>query len=187
MRGFEGAQALLEAEEAVDDALRRAAFFYGLTLTIGGILFDAVCFYATRNGGLHQSSAPASFIAASLRRFFLGPILYAVVAVQALGTVRPEVPKLLNWDNAPPHHPHRVSDTARAVNVTLSFLPFRSPELMSLEDLWRGLKTTVAANRCYPSLQELTQRALVWLNGMSTTDRLRRCGFDTSKFDWLPT
>jgi transposase len=110
-----------------------------------------------------------------------------VVAVQTLGTVRPEVPKLLIWDNAPPHHPHRVRDAARAVNVTLAFLPFRSPELMPLEDLWRGLKTTVAANRCYPSLQELTQRALVWLNGMSDTDRLRRCGFDTSKFDWLPT
>ncbi len=34
---------------------------------------------------------------------------------------------------------------------------------------------------------ELTERALVWLDGMSDADRLRRCGFDTSKFDWLPT
>lgn len=31
-----------------------------------------------------------------------------LAAVEALGTVRPEVPKLLIWDNAPPHHPHRV-------------------------------------------------------------------------------
>ncbi len=75
-----------------------------------------------------------------------------VVAVQTLGTVRPAVPKLLIWDNAPPHHPHRVRDAARVGNVTVAFLPFRSPELMPLEDLWRGLKQTVAANRCYSSL-----------------------------------
>ena len=90
------------------------------------------------------------------------------------------------WDNAPPHHPHRVRDTAPAAGITLAFLPFRSPELMPLEDLWRGLKQTVAANRCYPSLAELTHRALAWLEDMTPADRLRRCGFETSKFDWLP-
>ena len=110
-----------------------------------------------------------------------------VVAVQTLGAIRPDVPKLLIWDNAPPHHPHRVRDAARERGVSLAFLPCRSPELMPLEDLWRSLKQTVAANRCYPSLQELTDRALAWLDGMSAADRLRRCGFETSKFDWLPT
>jgi transposase len=110
-----------------------------------------------------------------------------LVAVEELGAVRPEVPKLLIWDNAPPHHPHRVRDAAQAVGITLAFLPFRSPELMPLEDLWRGLKATVAANRCYPSLDELTHRAVEWLDGMSDEDRLRRCGFNASKFDWLPT
>jgi transposase len=110
-----------------------------------------------------------------------------VSAVQALGAVRPEVPKLLIWDNAPPHHPHRVRDVAREAGIILAFLPFRSPELMPLEELWRGLKQTVAANRCYPSLTDLTQRAVVWLEAMTPTDRLRRCGFETSKFDWLST
>jgi transposase len=110
-----------------------------------------------------------------------------LVAVEQLGTVRPEVPKLLIWDNAPPHHPHRVRDAAAAAGITLAFLPFRSPELMPLEDLWRGLKQTVAANRCYPTLEELTHRALAWLEAMTPADRLRRCGFETSKFDWLPT
>jgi transposase len=110
-----------------------------------------------------------------------------LAAVEALGAIRPEVPKLLIWDNAPPHHPHRVRDAAATSGITLAVLPFRSPELMPLEDLWRGLKQTVAANRCYPSLSELTDRALAWLDGMSPSDRLRRCGFETSKFDWLPT
>ena len=110
-----------------------------------------------------------------------------LAAVEALGAVRPAVPKLLIWDHAPPHHPHRVRDATAAAGITLAFLPFRSPELMPLEELWRGLKQTVAANRCYPSLTELAQRALFWLDGMSPADRLRRCGLETSKFDWLPT
>ncbi len=110
-----------------------------------------------------------------------------LAAVETLGAVRPAVPKLLIWDNAPPHHPHRVREAAHAAAITIAFLPFRSPELMPLEDLWRGLKATVAANRCYPTLEELTQRALAWLDDMSDTERLRRCGFEASKFDWLPT
>jgi len=110
-----------------------------------------------------------------------------LAAVAALAMVRPAVPKLLIWDNAPPHKPHRVRNAAHAAGITIAFLPFRSPELMPLEDLWRGLKATVAANRCYPSLEELAARAVAWLDAMSDADRLRRCGFQTSKFDWLPT
>ncbi len=110
-----------------------------------------------------------------------------LVAIAALGAVRPEVPKLLIWDNAPSHKPHRVRDAAAAAGITIAFLPFRSPELMPLEDLWRGLKTTVAANRCYPTLEELAARALDWLDGMAEVERLHRCGFQSSKFDWLPT
>lgn len=110
-----------------------------------------------------------------------------VAAVTALGQIRPEVPKLLIWDNAPPHHPHRVRDAAAAVGITLAFLPFRSPELMPLEELWRGLKQTVAANRCYASLEELISRALTWLAGMTDAERHRRCGLQSSKFEWLPT
>ena len=110
-----------------------------------------------------------------------------LAAVEALGAGRPEVPKLLIWDNAPPHMPHRVREAAQEAGITRAFLPFRSPELMPLEELWRGLKATVAANRCYASLEELADRAVAWLDGMSDTERHRRCGLTTSKFAWLPT
>ncbi len=110
-----------------------------------------------------------------------------LAAIAVFGAIRPDIPKLLIWDNAPPHKPHRVREAAQAVGITIAFLPFRSPELMPLEDLWRGLKATVAANRCYPSLDELAARAVDWLESLSDAERHRRCGLHTSKFDWLPT
>jgi len=110
-----------------------------------------------------------------------------LAAVEALGRVRPDVPKLLVWDNAPPHRPTRVATAARLANVELAFLPFRSPELMPLEDLWRGAKAVTAANRCYPSIDEAATRAVAWLDDQTPEERLRRCGLRSSKFDWLPT
>jgi transposase len=111
----------------------------------------------------------------------------AVALIDTLGAIRPGVPKLLIWDNAPPHHPTAVKRAAQEVGVDLVFLPFRSPELMPLEDLWRGLKAEIAANRAYPTMEELADRALAWLDAMTNDDRLRRCGLRSSKFDWLPT
>jgi transposase len=87
--------------------------------------------------------------------------------VEALGRVRPHVPKLLGWDNAPPHHPKRVQATATAANIHLVFLPFRSPELMPCEDLWRLAKAVVAANRVYQAVQEQAERAVAWLTTLS--------------------
>jgi len=111
----------------------------------------------------------------------------AAAAVEALGALRPAVPKLLVWDNAPPHKPLRVRAAAAAAGVEIAFLPFRSPELNPCEDLWRQLKATVAANRAYASMEELADRALAWLDGLTPEERLRRRGLRSSKFDWLPT
>ena len=105
----------------------------------------------------------------------------------ALAPLRPDVPKLLAWDNAPPHQPKRVREAARLAGVEVAFLPFRSPELMPLEALWRGAKAVVAANRCYPSVDEAAERAVAWLDRMTGEERLHRCGLRSSKFDWLPT
>jgi transposase len=99
----------------------------------------------------------------------------------------PSVSRLLVLDNAPPHHTHRARDAAAAAGLTLVYLPFRSPELNPIEDLWRALKAKVAANRCYPSVDELAARATAWLATLTATDRLRLTGLLSSKFDWLPT
>ena len=107
--------------------------------------------------------------------------------VKALGELRPTVPKLLVWDNAPPHHPKRVQAAAAAANIRLAFLPFRTPELMPCEDLWRLAKAMVAANRVYESIQEQAERAVAWLTALSPFDRLLKCGLFGLKFQWLAT
>ena len=110
-----------------------------------------------------------------------------IAFLDALGQVRPDVPKLLVWDNAPPHHPKRVRAVAEAACITIAWLPFRSPELNPLEDLWRRLKAVVAANRVYDSLAALADHAVAWLTADSPETRLTRCGLRSSKFHWLPT
>ena len=133
-------------------------------------------------GALQASSG--ELVAVSRARCRTDDIL-ALIA--DLSVVRPHVPKLLLWDNAPPHQPRRVREAAAAGNITVAFLPFRSPELMPREDLWRHLKATVAANRVYASLDELVQRALAWLRSLTNAERRTICGLASSKFDWLPT
>ena len=100
----------------------------------------------------------------------------------------PTVPKLLIWDNAPPHHPHRVRDAAARGrdHARLPALPLAGTDAAG------GPVARPESNRGRQPLLPLarrnsTDRALAWLDGMSDADRLRRCGFETSKFDWLPT
>ena len=107
--------------------------------------------------------------------------------VETLGQVRPDVPKLLVWDNAPPHHPKRVLAAAAAAQITIAWLPFRAPELMPCEDLWRLTKAVVAANRVYETVQHLAEYAVEWLATRSPLERLCQSGLLGSKFQWLAT
>ncbi len=73
------------------------------------------------------------------------------------------------------------------MSIEIVKLPFRSPELNPLEDLWRSLKAVVAANRAYGSVDEQAERAVGYLDGLSDDDVLRLSGSLSSKFNWLPT
>lgn len=110
-----------------------------------------------------------------------------IAFLEALARVRPEVPKLLIRDNAPPHHPKRVLEAAEKAQMTIAWLPFRAPELNPIEDIWRLLKRTIAANRVYDSMQTLLDHALAWLKAGPPESLLTRSGLTSSKFDWLPT
>jgi transposase len=95
--------------------------------------------------------------------------------------------RLLIWDNALPHQARVARGAAEALDIEIVKLPFRSPELNPLEDLWRSLKAVLAANRVYESVDELAERAVEYLDGLIEDDVLRLLGLLSSKFDWLPT
>jgi transposase len=107
--------------------------------------------------------------------------------IEELGKLRPDIPKLLIWDNAPPHHPKRVLEAAQRLHITIAWLPFRSPELNPCEDLWRLLKAVVAANRCAPDLDDLARQAVAWLAALTRETRLLCSGLLGTKFQWLST
>jgi transposase len=107
--------------------------------------------------------------------------------VAALAGRTPAGRSVLVWDNAPPHHTRLARETAEAVGIAITPLPFRAPELMPCEDVWRGMKQVVAANRAYADVDALAGRAVGWLDDCTPADLLRIAGLQSSKFDWLPT
>ena len=80
-----------------------------------------------------------------------------------------------------------MKTAARLAGIELAPLPFRAPEPLPLEELWRGMKAAVAANRCYPTVEEAAARAVAWLDALTPEERLRRCDLRSSKFQRLPT
>lgn len=109
----------------------------------------------------------------------------ALIAAVAART--PAGRSVLVWDNAPPHHTRLARETAEATGIAIVPLPFRSPELMPCEDVWRGMKGVVAANRAYADVDALAARAVAWPDSCAPADLLRIAGLQSSKFDWLPT
>ena len=107
--------------------------------------------------------------------------------VAALAARTPAGKRLRVWDNAPPHHTRVARETAEAMGIIIVPLPFRSPELMPCEDVWREMKRVVAANRAYADVDELAQRGVSWLDDRSSDEILRIAGVQSSKFDWLST
>lgn len=71
--------------------------------------------------------------------------------VEALGQVRPDVPQRLIWENAPPHHPKRVLETAARAPITMAWLPIRAPELTPCS-AWRRPVAADAGGRGRQSL-----------------------------------
>jgi len=141
------------------------------------------------HGALHLATGDQVQV---VRERLRGPDTVALIEALA---ARPRVgaagaadrPRLLALDNAPAHKTKVVRAAAEAAGITLAWLPYRAPELNPCEDLWRPLKATVAANRAYPSVDALADRALQWLNDLTGDEVRRITGLTSSKFQWLST
>ena len=74
----------LVAESIQGDGAKAATIAYGLTLTLTAVLFNAVWFYAARDGRLLRADADPLTVRGISRTFVFGPWIYlAVTAVAA--------------------------------------------------------------------------------------------------------
>lgn len=134
------------------------------------------------HGGVNVATGAAVRVVRERNRGADSAALIAALAARA-----PAGKSLLIRDNAPPHHTRIARETAGATGIAILPLPFRSPELMPCEDVWREMKRVVAANRAYGDGDELAMRAVAWLDGRSPAEALRIARLQSSKFDRLPT
>lgn len=88
----------------------------------------------------------------------------------------------------PAHTTQAVRRTPEVTGIEVAWLPCCSTELNPCADLWRPQKRVVAANRVYPSLDEVAKRAVAWLTDLSAEiAALRLAGLHSSTFNWLFT
>lgn len=85
-------------------------------------------------------------------------------------------------DRATYHRSKLVKEwLAKNTRVHLIYLPTKSPQLNPIEDVWRWLKGSVAANRTYTDLEPLMQSCRKNLSSLTPQDVLRISGLTSQK------
>jgi len=91
---------------------------------------------------------------------------------------------LLVLDRGPSHGITKQSTTVKEEDIEFLWLPKQWPELNLMDQLWRHLKTTVAANRQYRNIDQLVTRSKRWILDLSSRQALQKVGI-YSKACWL--
>lgn len=73
---------------------------------------------------------------------------------------------------------------AAELGIRLIWLPIRTPELNSVDHLWREAKGKIAANRQYPTIDDAAEQVEEWLATLTPTQALTKAGL-LSKNCWL--
>jgi transposase len=93
-------------------------------------------------------------------------------------------------------HPARAPRAlARKLRIAFVWLPKQWPELNAMDQLWRGLKRDVAANRQAAPIEDLAERAARWVLDLTPNQARRKSGLASDHFWlqqmsqhlWLPT
>ena len=66
------------------NSLKTAAFFYGITLTVGGVFFNAIWLYGAHHKKLIIPQTSKRSIRHTTQRFILGPISYGLATVLSI-------------------------------------------------------------------------------------------------------
>jgi transposase len=98
-------------------------------------------------------------------------------------------------DRASGHTARATRALAKKLRIEFVWLPKQWPELNAMDQLWKGLKRDVAANRQAASITELAERAARWVLDLTPTQARRKSGLASDRFwlrnlsqnFWLPT
>ena len=76
---------------------------------------------------------------------------------------------LLVLDNARYHHANKLKEYLDEIKdrLELFFLPAYSPDINAIEMLWRKTRRAVTHNRYFPTLNEMTEKLIVFWNYFS--------------------
>jgi hypothetical protein len=89
---------------------------------------------------------------------------------------------LLDGDSS--HTARASQQLAARLDITLLWLPVRSPHLNPMDHLWRDVKQNVCANRQDASIDLLVTRVIGHLQALSPRSVLRKAGVLSRRF-WL--
>jgi hypothetical protein len=89
---------------------------------------------------------------------------------------------LLDEDSS--HTAGRSRLRAEWLNITLLWLPKRSPHLNPMDHLWGDAKDVICANRQYATIDDQVERFIDYIYNLSVQDILRKAGVLSDHF-WL--
>jgi DDE superfamily endonuclease len=98
-------------------------------------------------------------------------------------------------DRASGHTATATLALAHELRIEFVWLPKQWPELNAMDQLWKGLKHDVAANRQAASIDDLVSQAARWVLNLSPAQARRKSGIASDRFwlqsllqhFWLPT
>lgn len=134
------------------------------------VLFGAIDLHTARRVVLirkHAGAADAQAFLAELRRRY-----------RRAGCI------WLLADRASAHTARSTQALAERLRIEFLWLPKQTPELSPMDQLWRGLKQQVAANRQAASIDALAAEAADWVLMLTTAQARRKAGMDAQRF-WL--
>jgi transposase len=91
---------------------------------------------------------------------------------------------LLLLDRASGHTDRKTQALAAELDIRLLWLPKHAPELNPMDQLWRLLKSHVAANRQAETIDQLAEEAEAWVLRLSSIEVRRKAGLLSARA-WL--
>jgi hypothetical protein len=87
-------------------------------------------------------------------------------------------------DAGPAHVAAASQHLAACLDIVVLWLPRQCAELNAMDQLWKHLKSVIAANRQFPTVEHLARYAERWVRGLSNAQARRKAGMLSTHY-WL--